>query len=54
MMGNVRRHSVMPEEIFSEKNLTANNGTMSKVLFFDIVWQGRRTAGISSVDAEKQ
>ena len=52
MMGNVRKHDMMPDEIFSEKNRTADDGTLTKVLFFDVVRQSRRVAGISSVDAD--
>ena len=52
MMNNVRRHGMMPDEIFSEKNRTADDGTMTKVLFYDIVRQSRRAAGIGSVDAD--
>ena len=52
MMGNVRKHDMMPDEIFSEKNRTADDGTLTKVLFFDVVRQSRRAAGISSVDAD--
>ena len=39
MMGNVRRYDMMPDEVFSEKNRTADDGTLSKVLFYDIVRQ---------------
>lgn len=52
MMNNVRRYGLMPEEIFSKKNRTADDGTLSKVLFFDISRQTRRPAGVASVDAE--
>ena len=37
MLQNVRRHQCMPDEICSERNRTADDGTMTKVLFFDIV-----------------
>ena len=40
----------MPEEIYSEKGKTADNGSLAKVLFYDIVWQARVLAGLSSVD----
>ena len=52
MLQNVRRHGCMQDEIFSEKNQMADNGTMAKVLFFDISRQSRRSAGISLVDAD--
>jgi hypothetical protein len=41
----------MMEEIFSEVGRTAEDGALSKTLFYDIVRQGRLTAAISSVDA---
>jgi hypothetical protein len=52
MMNNVRAHRLMPDEIFSERNWTADDGTLSKVLFYDLVRQSRRPAGVSSVDAD--
>jgi hypothetical protein len=42
----------MPDEIFSKQNWTAEEGTLSKVLFYDIVRQTRLSAGINSVDAD--
>ena len=51
MLENVRKHNLMPEEIFSERNRMADDGTLAKVLFYDIVRQLRVSAGISSVDA---
>lgn len=52
MMNNVWQHGMMPDEIFSEKKQTANDGTMTKVLFYDIVQQSRQAAGIGSVDVD--
>lgn len=52
MLRVVRDHHFMPDEIFSEKNRMADDGTLSKVLFYDLVRQSRRPAGLSSVDAE--
>ena len=40
MMANVRKFGLMPEEIFSEKNRTADDGTLVKVLF--LILCGRR------------
>ena len=51
MMDNARKYGIMPEEIYSEKNKMADNGTLVKVLFFDIARQTRLSAGLSSVDA---
>ncbi len=36
MLQNIRTHQLMPEEIFSEQNRTAVDGTLSKILFYDI------------------
>ena len=52
MMNNVRKYGFMPDEVFSEKNRTAEEGSLAKVLFYDVVRQSRRPAGISSVDAD--
>ena len=52
MLTTVRTHDQMPEEVFSERNRMADDGTLAKVLFYDVVRQARRPAGISSVDAE--
>ena len=51
MLDNARKHGYSPEEVYSEKNKMADDGTLAKVLFFDIVRQTRLTAGQSSVDA---
>ena len=42
MMHNVRRHRLMPEEIFSDKGKTADDETLAKTFFFDIVRQSHR------------
>jgi hypothetical protein len=52
MLQNVRKYSCMPDEICSKKNQTADNGTLTKVLFYDIIWQSRRSAGSRSIDAD--
>ncbi len=41
----------MPEEMFSEKNWMADNGTLCKTLFYDITSQVRVSAAIALVDA---
>ena len=51
MLDNVRKHNLMPDEIFSEKGRTADDGALSKILFYDIVRQLRIPAAIASVDA---
>ena len=50
-MDNVRKYNLMPKEIFSEQNIMADDRTLAKVLFYDIVRQLRVSADISSVDA---
>ncbi len=52
MLNNVREYGLMPDEIFSERNQTAEEGSLMKVLFYDVVRQSRLSAGISSVDAD--
>ena len=52
MLTNVRKFGLMPDEIFSERNRTAEEGSLTKVLFYDITRQSRLVAGISSVDAD--
>ena len=42
----------MPEEIYSEKNCLADDGTLVKVLFYNIIRQMRLPAGIGAVDAD--
>jgi hypothetical protein len=41
----------MPDEIFSEKQLMAEDGILSKTLFYDISRQLRAPAALASVDA---
>jgi hypothetical protein len=47
-----RKYKLMPEEVFSKRNRLADDGTLIKVLFYDIVRQTRLPAGISVVDAD--
>ncbi len=53
MLQVVRKYKLMPEEIYIKKNGLADNGTLVKVLFYDIVRQTCLPAGISAVDADK-
>ena len=39
MLANMRKYKLMPEEVYSERNCLMNGGTLSKVLFYDIVRQ---------------
>ena len=51
MLDNVRKYNLMPEEIFSERNRMADDRTLAKVLFYDIVRQLLVSEGIISMDA---
>jgi hypothetical protein len=42
---------LMPEEVYSTRNHLADDGTLSKVLLYNIVQQLRRPAGLTLVDA---
>jgi hypothetical protein len=51
MLDNARRYKLIPEEIFSKQNRTADDGGLAKTLFYDIAHQTRTPAAIASVDA---
>ncbi len=44
MLEQVRKYKMMPDEVFSERNRMAEDGTLSKNLFYDILRQLRRPA----------
>ena len=52
MMNNVRKYGWMPEEIYSERGRMVDNGSLAKVLFYDLVRQSLLNTGLSSVDAK--
>ncbi len=52
MLANVRKYKLMPEEVYSERNHLADDGTLSKVLFYNIVRQLQRPAGLALVDTD--
>jgi hypothetical protein len=52
MLHQARTHKLIPKEIYSERNRLADDGTLAKVLFFDIVCQMRQSVGISAVDVD--
>jgi hypothetical protein len=52
MLDVVRKYKLMPEDIYSKKNCLADDDTLVKVLFYDIVRQTRLPAGISAVNAD--
>jgi hypothetical protein len=50
MLHNMRKYRLMLEEVYSKRNRLADDGSLSKILFYDIVRQLRRSAGLASVD----
>ena len=50
MLQNARKYGFIPEEVYSERCKTADDGTLAKVLFQDVVIQTRLTAGLALVD----
>ena len=50
ILDNVSKYVYMLEEIYSKDHNMANDGTLAKVLFCDIIRQVRLTPGQSSVD----
>lgn len=47
-----RQHGLIPEDIYSEKNRLADDGTLAKIIFYDVVRQTQLPAGIAAVDAD--
>ena len=47
-----RKYGFIPEEVYSERGKTADDGTLAKVLFQDVVRQNRLTAGLALVDTD--
>ena len=37
MLENARKYGFIPEEVYSERSKTADDGTLAKVLFQDVV-----------------
>jgi hypothetical protein len=52
MLNNARKFDLIPDEIYSERNRLAEDGTLTKVIFYDIVRQSRRPVGIAAVNAD--
>jgi hypothetical protein len=52
MLADVQKYKLMPEEVYSKRNRLADDGTLTKILFFDIAHQLRRVAGLALVDAD--
>jgi hypothetical protein len=51
MLNSARDHNLMPEEIFSERNRMADDGTLCKTLFYNITRWACVPATITLVDA---
>ena len=51
MLENARKYGFMPEEVCSERGKVPDDGTLTKVMFNDVVRQTRLSAGVGSVDA---
>ena len=51
MLDVVRSHSFIPLEIYSEKGKNSDDCSQAKVILYDIVWQTRVSASLSSIDA---
>jgi hypothetical protein len=47
MLANVRKYRLIPEEVYSERNRLADGESLSKVLFYNIVRQLQRPAGLA-------
>ncbi len=52
MIDTVRKYKLMPEEILGEKNCLADDCTLAKELFYNIVRQTCLPAAITAVDAD--
>ncbi len=51
MMSQAREHQLILNKIYSEKNCMADDGTLTKTLFYDIMHQASIPAAITLVDA---
>ena len=51
MMGQACKHHMMPDEIYSVKNRMADDGTLTKILCFNIARQSRTLTAFALVDA---
>jgi hypothetical protein len=51
MLDKAQKHKLIPEEIFSKKNRTANDRGFTKLLFYNILHQTHSAVAIALVDA---
>jgi hypothetical protein len=47
-----KKNGFVPDEMFSERNWMAEQESLAKVLFYDVVWQSLLMADSSLVDAD--
>ncbi len=52
MLEQARSKNLVPNEVFSECNKMVDDGTLTKVLTYDIIHETRRSAGTASVNAD--
>jgi hypothetical protein len=52
MLDHARCHDLIPDEIYSKQNWLAEDRTLTKVLFYEIVQQTRCLVGIAAIDAD--
>lgn len=52
MLQQARKHKLTSKEVFSNHNKMADDGTLTKVLTYDIIRKAHRSAGIASVDMD--
>ena len=52
MLHQATQYKLIPEGIYSKRNWLVDDGTLAKVLFYNIVCQTRHPAGISVVNAD--
>ncbi len=52
MLSNIRKYKLMPEEVDSKRNRLVDDGTLSKILYYNILRQLRRPSGHALEDAD--
>ena len=52
MLDEAIRQNLMPEEVFSKRNKMVDDGTLTKVLTYNIILQTRQSAGLALVDTD--
>ncbi len=52
MLHNMHKYRLVPEEVYSKRNHLADDGTLSKVLFYNIVQHLWHPAGLALVNAD--